>query len=131
MINFRNFTGVIAIALSLASDTPGLAASHTTHVGYTAHAQAKESDEVPTFDLRKTCKADVLPYQATASGQASNSNCHSSEQDARTTLVSQWTQFSPASKRECVLLQGDAASPQSYVELLTCLQMASPDQKFK
>jgi len=53
MINFRNFTGVIAIALSLASDTPGLAASHTTHVGYTAHAQAKEGDEVPTFDLRK------------------------------------------------------------------------------
>jgi len=89
------------------------------------------ADEVPTFDLRKTCKADVMAYQGTASGQASNSNCHSSEQEARTTLVSQWAQFSLASKRECVLLQGDAAGPQSYVELLTCLQMASPDQNFK
>jgi hypothetical protein len=29
-----------------------------------------------------------------------------------------------------VQLQGDAAGPQSYVELLTCLQMAS-DKKFK
>ena len=96
-----------------------------------AQCFAAFADEVPTFDLRKTCKADVLAYQGTASGQASNSSCHSSEQEARTTLVSQWTQFSPASKRECVLLQGDAAGPQSYVELLTCLQMASPDQNFK
>jgi len=88
------------------------------------------ADEVPTFDLRKTCKADVLAYQGTASGQPST-GCIRTEQEARTTLVSQWTQFSLASKRECVGLQGDAADPQSYVELLTCLQMAGPDQKFK
>ena len=96
-----------------------------------AQSFAAFADEVPTFDLRKTCKADVLAYQGTASGQASDTGCLSSEQAARTTLVSQWTQFSPASKRECVLLQGDAAGPQSYVELLTCLQMASPAQQFK
>ena len=96
-----------------------------------AQSFAAFADEVPTFDLGKTCKADVLAYQGTASGQASNTGCLRSEQEARTTLVSQWTQFSSASKRECVLLQGDAAGPQSYVELLTCLQMASPDQKFK
>jgi len=96
-----------------------------------AQSFAAFADEVPTFDLRKTCRADVLAYQGTASGQASNTGCLSSEQEARTTLVSQWTQFSPASKRECVGLQGDAADPQSYVELLTCLQMAGPDQKFK
>jgi len=96
-----------------------------------AQSFAALADEVPTFDLRKTCKADVLAYQGTASDQASNTGCLRSEQEARTTLVSQWTQFSPASKRECVQLQGDAAGPQSYVELLTCLQMASPDQKFK
>ena len=41
MINFQNFTRVLAMALSLAS-TPGLAASNATHVGYTAHAQAIE-----------------------------------------------------------------------------------------
>ena len=96
-----------------------------------AQSFAAFADEVPTFDLRKTCKTDVLAYQGTASGQASDTGCLSDEQQARTTLVSQWTQFSPASKRECIGLQGDAAGPQSYVELLTCLQMASPDQKFK
>ena len=100
-------------------------------VAVVAQSFAAFADEVPTFDLRKTCKADVLAYQSTASGQASDTGCLSSEQAARTTLVSQWTQFSPASKRECVLLQGDAAGPQSYVELLTCLQMASPGQQFK
>lgn len=88
------------------------------------------ADDVPTFDLRKTCKADVQAYQNTADGQASNQGCLRDEQEARTTLVSQWKQFSPASVRECVGLQGDAAGPQSYVELLTCLQMAS-DKKFK
>jgi len=100
-------------------------------VAVVAQSFAAFADEVPTFDLRKPCKADVLAYQGTASGQASDTGCLSSEQAARTTLVSQWTQFSPASKRECVLLQGDAAGPQSYVELLTCLQMASPGQQFK
>src|SRR6476646_8107838 len=98
-------------------------------VAVVAQSFAAFADEVPTFDLRKTCNADVLAYQSTASGQASDTGCISSKQAARTTLVSQWTQFSPASKRECVLLQGDAAGPQSYVELLTCLQMASPGQQ--
>ena len=88
------------------------------------------ADDVPTFDLRKTCKADVQAYQNTAGGQASDPGCLRDEQEARATLVSQWKKFPPASIRECVGLQGDAAGPRSYVELLTCLQMAS-DQKFK
>ena len=126
-----------ARAVSCAKATPrrlNVASFAMLVVGTTAvvaQSFAAFADEVPTFDLRKTCRADVLAYQGTASGQASNTGCLSSEQEARTTLVSQWTQFSPASKRECVGLQGDAADPQSYVELLTCLQMAGPDQKFK
>jgi hypothetical protein len=89
------------------------------------------ADDVPTFDLRKTCKTDVQAFQSTADGQASNPGCVRDEQEARATLVTQWKQFTPASIRECVQLQGDAAGPQSYVELLTCLQMASPNQNFK
>ena len=96
-----------------------------------AQSFAALADEVPTFDLRKTCKSDVQAFQGTANGQASDTGCLSDEQNARATLVSQWTQFSPASRRECVQLQGDAAGPQSYVELLTCLQMASPTRNFK
>jgi len=88
------------------------------------------ADDVPNFDLRKTCKTDVDAFKGTANGQASNQGCVRDEQEARATLVTQWKQFAPASVRECVQLQGDAAGPQSYVELLTCLQMAS-DKKFK
>ena len=84
------------------------------------------ADDVPTFDVRKTCKTDL---QA-AGDQARVSGCLGDEQNARATLVSRWKQFSQASIRECVGLQGDASGPQSYVELLTCLQMAT-DQKFK
>jgi hypothetical protein len=103
------------------------AAGATVVFAQSFHALA---DDVPTFDLRKTCKADVQAYQNTAGGQASDPGCLRDEQEARATLVSQWKQFTPASIRECVGLQGDAAGPQSYVELLTCLQMAS-EKKFK
>ena len=93
------------------------------------------AEEVPTFNLHKTCKTDVLAYQGTttgqASGQVSEQGCLRSEQSARETLVSQWTQFAPANRRECLEIQGDGATSQSYVELLTCLQMASPDKNFK
>jgi hypothetical protein len=78
------------------------------------------ADEVPTYDVRKSCKADVQAY-STAGTAAS---CLADEQNARTTLVSQWTQFAPDSRKRCMLMVGDVAGPQSYVELLTCLQMA-------
>jgi hypothetical protein len=78
------------------------------------------ADEVPTYDVRKSCKADVQAY-STAGTAAS---CLADEQNARVTLVSQWTQFAPDSRTRCMQLVGDAAGPQSYVELLTCLQMA-------
>jgi hypothetical protein len=97
-----------------------------------AQSLPARAQDVPTFDLRKTCKTDVQAFQNTPGGQtASNPGCVRDEQEARATLVSQWAKFAPASKRECVGLQGDAAGPQSYVELLTCLQMASPAQNFK
>ena len=45
------------------------------------------AEEVPTFNLHKTCKTDVLAYQGTttgqASGQVSEQGCLRSEQSAR------------------------------------------------
>jgi hypothetical protein len=89
------------------------------------------ADDPPTFDLRKTCKTDAQALQNPADRQGNNPGCLRDEQEARATLVDQWKQFAPTSIRECVALQGDSAGPQSYVELLTCLQMARPDQKIK
>ena len=78
------------------------------------------ADDVPTFDVRKTCKADVQAY-STAGTVAS---CLTDEQSARTTLVSQWTEFAPESRTRCTRMVNDIAGTQSYVELLTCLQVA-------
>ena len=79
---------------------------------------AAVGDDVPTYDVRKSCKADVQAY-STAQSVA---GCLTDEQNA--TLVSQWTQFAPESRSRCAQMVGDVAGPQSYVELLTCLQMA-------
>jgi hypothetical protein len=82
------------------------------------------ADDVPTFNIRKSCKADVQAYQSNAEGQASSAACLKDEEGARTTLVSQWTQFAQENRTRCVRMVGDGAASQSYVELLTCLQMA-------
>ena len=76
------------------------------------------------FDIRKSCKADVQAYQSNADGQASSAACLKDEEGARMTLVSQWTQFAQESRTRCVRMVGDGAASQSYVELLTCLQIA-------
>jgi len=81
---------------------------------------AAVADELPTFDVRKNCKADV---QADSTAGTVTS-CLADEQNARTTLVSQWTQFAPESRTKCTKMVSDIAGSQSYVELLTCLQMA-------
>ena len=88
------------------------------------HMHSAIADEVPNFDVRKSCKADVQAFQSNASGQASSTGCLKDEENARTTLASQWTQFAPDSRARCVRMVGDGAASQSYVELLTCLQMA-------
>jgi len=82
--------------------------------------QSAMADEVPTYDVRKSCKADLQQYSSAQSA----TGCLTDEQNARTTLVSQWTQFAPDSRTRCMQMVGDPAGPQSYVELLTCLQMA-------
>ena len=81
--------------------------------------QCAVADEVPNYDVRKSCKMDTQAYSA-----QSTTGCLADEQNARTTLVSQWTQFAPESRSRCAQMVGDPAGPQSYVELLTCLQMA-------
>jgi len=81
---------------------------------------AVRADEVPTYDVSKSCKTDVQAYQ----GAGNRAGCMADEQNARQTLVAQWTQFAPENRSRCSQMVGDPAGPQSYVELLTCLQMA-------
>ena len=81
---------------------------------------AATAGEVPSFDVRKSCHADV---QADRDGGRA-AGCLGDEQKASEVLVSQWTQFGEESRTRCTQMVNDVAGTQSYVELLTCLQAA-------
>jgi hypothetical protein len=78
------------------------------------------ADEVPVLDVSKSCRTDAQAYP-TGGGDTS---CLADEQKAKEVLVGQWTQFAPESRANCMQAATDIAGAQSYVELLTCLQMA-------
>jgi len=81
---------------------------------------AAVADEVPTLDVRKSCRADVQAYPGGGGAAA----CLADEQRAKEVLVSQWTQLAPESRARCTRMVNDIAGTQSYVELLSCLQAA-------
>jgi hypothetical protein len=84
------------------------------------------ADSVPKFDVERTCRAagvSGLP------GRDSTS-CQRDEQDARSKLEEAWSQYSVADRKQCdgLVTTGGAAS---YVELLTCLEMAKQTKELR
>jgi hypothetical protein len=75
------------------------------------------ADEVPAFDIAPGCRAAV------ALMPGSFAACMKDEQDARVQLASQWEKFVASDRATCTQNETTGGSP-SYVELLTCLQMA-------
>lgn len=78
------------------------------------------ADTVPKFDVERTCRpaaaAGILPGR-------DSSACQRDENDARSKLEQDWTQYTAAQRSQCAGFVGlDRA--QSYVELLTCLEIA-------
>jgi hypothetical protein len=75
------------------------------------------AEGVPAFDTAPGCRAaaQVAPEGLNA--------CVKDEQDARTQLASQWETFVASDRATCTQNETTGGSP-SYVELLTCLQMA-------
>ena len=86
----------------------------------TASQIALASDSVPKFDVERTCEP-----VAAASGLPGRDApaCQRDEQDARNTLQQDWTQYSSIQRSRCTGLVATGGPP-SYVELLTCLEMA-------
>ncbi len=81
------------------------------------------ADEVPRFDLTSNCR-----------GQATNAptsfgDCMRDENKARGALVAQWSRFSPVDRANCTR-ETEVYLP-SYVDLLTCLEIARDTGKLK
>jgi hypothetical protein len=83
------------------------------------------AQDVPQLNIEPSCQAAA--FAAVGEGRDKNA-CLQNEQDARNKLKDQWDQFSEASRERCVRLSHTGGHP-SYVEVLTCLQMAKAAKK--
>jgi hypothetical protein len=83
------------------------------------------ADPVPKFDTGPSCRsAGAAAVMATRNTAA----CEGDENNARATLEKEWSQFTPSDQARCVGLVTLGGGP-SYVELLTCLEMANQVKK--
>ncbi len=83
------------------------------------------ADVVPNFNVEPTCKGGLdSPGLNERYGR-----CIAEEKDARSRLQSTWSQYPVADRAQC----SDTArmGTPSYVELLTCLEMARDASKLK
>ncbi|WFU82421.1 hypothetical protein QA645_06660 [Bradyrhizobium sp. CIAT3101] len=80
--------------------------------------RAAAADRIPAFDIVRNCSAEVAVVGTEIA------DCAKDETDAKDELDRRWPEFDASNKKTCVAesTNGDA---QSYVELLTCLEMSS------
>lgn len=72
--------------------------------------------EIPSFDVASMCRASTSSEKMLAS-------CLTDERAARDRLAREWDQFSHSDAASCAQETNSDGTP-SYVELLTCLNMA-------
>ena len=91
----------------------------------TASHIALAADTVPKFDVERTCEpaARVAPLPGRDAPA-----CQRDENGARSKLGQDWTQYSSTQRANCTNLVTLGGAP-SYVELLTCLEMAKQAQE--
>ena len=78
------------------------------------------ADPVPKFDTGPICRSAGA---AAVMGTRDTAACERDEINARTTLEKEWSQFTPSDKARCGRLVTQGGGP-SYVDLLTCLELA-------
>jgi len=82
--------------------------------------QAEAADRLPAFDIARNCNAETAGL-AIGTGIE---GCTKDETDAKNELAKRWSQFGASEKKFCDG-ESSTAGEQSYVELLTCLEMSS------
>jgi hypothetical protein len=101
----RAFIFMTALATALAN-TPDLASA---------------ADTVPKFDIARGCRSE-------GGSKAVQDKCAEDEVAARDQVQPLWMQSSAADKARCIQETSADGTP-SYVELLTCLEMARDVKK--
>ena len=81
--------------------------------------QTLATDRIPAFDIVRNCSAEVA-----AAGTEKVAGCTKDETDAKNELDKRWPRFGASDKQACVG-ESSIGGAQSYVELLTCLEMFS------
>jgi hypothetical protein len=78
------------------------------------------ADRVPELNIEPSCRA---AKSAGLSADRSEDSCKRDENKARQQLEKEWGGFAASERRRCINLTHSGGSP-SYVEVLTCLEMA-------
>jgi hypothetical protein len=78
------------------------------------------ADRIPQFDVGPSCRAAAT---AGISADRNEDSCRRDETGARQKLEKEWSGFTSAERGRCTSLSHRGGSP-SYVELLTCLELA-------
>ena len=77
----------------------------------------------PVLNVEKTCKS-AASASVGISDNASQDGCLRSERDAKREAERHWDTYTPAAKAQCSK-QFEAGGYPSYVEMVTCLELAS------
>src|ERR1700691_2010466 len=81
------------------------------------------AEDVPVFDIARGCKEEGNTVE-------SSERCTRDEGKARGQLQTEWSQFGSTAKSTCTRETNIDGTP-SYVELLTCLEMARDAKKLE
>ena len=74
--------------------------------------------DVPVYDVAPSCRVAVTVMPGSFEA------CMKDEQNARAQLAATWDRFASPQRDACVQTENSTGGPPSYVELLTCLQIA-------
>ena len=81
--------------------------------------RAGAADELPAYDIARNCAEETAG--SVIGGPAA---CTKDETDAKYQLAKRWSSYSASTKKFCVG-ESSTGGEKSYVELLTCLEMAT------
>ncbi|MGB6349964.1 MAG: hypothetical protein WBG10_08030 [Pseudolabrys sp.] len=91
----------------------------------TASQVVLAADTIPKFNVELTCRAAA---EASTNPGRGSGDCQRDETDAQGKLQQEWAQYTSTQRADCVRFAGLDRAP-SYVELLTCLEMAKQVQE--